>query len=205
MNNLLTPYMWINLAVLIIYIIFIISGLKNGFLYQLVAIVYNIFAIFISWFISPILASKLPIIKMDMVNEVIDISPILNTITYFVIIYIILRLIYLLIKPLLKSISKIPILGSFNKIGGVIIGIIDATIIILILSMLLNLNIINNSNEIKENTVFKYCDTVSDELIKFAADKIDFSKFENEINNFDIDDLRDQFTKWLIEKDILDE
>lgn len=197
--------MFVNIAIILIYVVFGIVAFKNGFLYQLISLVFNGLSILAAWFLGPILANLIPLVKLDGLNGAFDASPYLNSIIYMVIVFIALRIIYLLIKPLFKKVSDIPIIGGINKIGGLLIGLINATIIVVLLSLLLNTKIITNGQEVKENTLFKYTDKVTEEFLKLSVDHLNIESFKDKIENFDVEEYREQFIQWLIEQGIINE
>ena len=198
-------FMFVNIAIILIYVVFGIVAFKNGFLYQLISLVFNGLSILAAWFLGPILANLIPLVKLDGLNGAFDASPYLNSIIYMVIVFIALRIIYLLIKPLFKKVSDIPIIGGINKIGGLLIGLINATIIVVLLSLLLNTKIITNGQEVKENTLFKYTDKVTEEFLKLSVDHLNIESFKDKIENFDVEEYREQFIQWLIEQGIINE
>lgn len=181
-----------------------IIGYKKGFLFELVSLLYTAASVAISWFIAPILASSYPIIVLSNVNEeaellskLINIDAITNTIIYFVLIFLILKAIYIVIAFILKGMNKIPVIGKFNKILGGLFGIVNATIVTIMLSMLLNLPIFENGNEIKNNTLFIYVDEYSKLALNYVIDNVDLSSVKYRVDNFDINNAREDFRSWL--------
>lgn len=198
-------FMFVNIAIILIYVVFGIVAFKNGFLYQLISLIFNGLSLVAAWFLGPILAKLIPLVKMDNSNGLIDFSPYINSLIYMVIVFIALRIIYLIIKPAFKKVSDIPILGGINKIGGFLIGLINATIIVVLLSLLLNTKIISNGQEIKEKTILKYSDTITDYALKLSVEHLNIENFKNKIEDFDVDEYRQQFIEWLIEQGIINE
>ena len=99
------------------------------------------------------------------------------------------------IKRQLKN--KIPVLGKLNKLLGMLVGIINATIIVLALSMLLSLPLFKNAKDIKDKTLLRYINDYSNQAISYIAEKIILSNDLININNFDIDSYREEFSNWL--------
>lgn len=198
-------FIYIDIAIALIYIALIIIGYKKGFLYELVSLVYTGVSIVIAWFLSPVLASLYPIINyqdnvvesMQLINKLVDLNPILNTIIYFVIIFLVLKVFYFILALLIKGINKIPVIGKFNQILGIFAGILNATIIVLALSMLLSLPAIDNGNEIKNGTVFKYIDIYSKNIMSYVVENVDLNNIKQQFTNFDVDNARDAFKQWL--------
>lgn len=195
-------FTYLNLALIILYLAFIVIGYKNGLILQIVDLVYNILALFIGYFLALILASHFPIVKLDEVYMALKLNVLMDTLIYMIIVFILLKLLYLIIKPLFGFVSKIPLIGFVNDIGGALMGIVNATIVVLLFCMLLNTPLFKNGNEIKEKTYLKTINGLSYKALEYSMDHF---KFENEFKDFDIDKTRMAFDKWLEEQGVFDE
>ncbi|MBR5755451.1 MAG: CvpA family protein [Erysipelotrichaceae bacterium] len=179
-----------------------IIGYMKGFLYQIINIVYTVFCVAVAWFASPVLAELFPLISIDkidsqysLLNSFFNLDKLLNTAAYFVIVFLVLKVIYIFIALLTKSLNKIPVLGKLNKILGMIVGILNATIIVFALSMLLSLPLFKNGKEVKENTVFKYIEKYTNQAVSVIAEKIVAKS--GELKDIDVESYRRQFYDWL--------
>lgn len=195
-------FTYLNLALIILYLAFVVIGYKNGLILQIVDLVYNILALFIGYFLAPILASHFPIVKLDEVYMALKLNVLMDTLIYMIIVFILLKLLYLIIKPLFGFVSKIPLIGFINDIGGALMGIVNATIVVLLFCMLLNTPLFKNGNEVKEKTYLKTINGLSYKALEFSMDHFDFQK---EFKDFDIDKTRMAFDKWLEEQGVFDE
>lgn len=195
-------FTYLNLALIILYLAFVVIGYKNGLILQIVDLVYNILALFIGYFLAPILASHFPIVKLDEVYMALKLNVLMDTLIYMIIVFILLKLLYLIIKPLFGFVSKIPLISFVNDIGGALMGIVNATIVVLLFCMLLNTPLFKNGNEVKEKTYLKTINGLSYKALEFSMDHFDFQK---EFKDFDIDKTRMAFDKWLEEQGVFDE
>ncbi|MCI6089488.1 MAG: CvpA family protein [Erysipelotrichaceae bacterium] len=195
-------FTYLNLALIILYLAFVVIGYKNGLILQIVDLVYNILALFIGYFLAPILASHFPIVKLDEVYMALKLNVLMDTLIYMIIVFILLKLLYLIIKPMFGFVSKIPLIGFVNDIGGALMGIVNATIVVLLFCMLLNTPLFKNGNEVKEKTYLKTINGLSYKALEFSMDHFDFQK---EFKDFDIDKTRMAFDKWLEEQGVFDE
>lgn len=195
-------FTYLNLALIILYLAFVVIGYKNGLILQIVDLVYNILALFIGYFLAPILASHFPIVKLDEAYMALKLNVLMDTLIYMIIVFILLKLLYLIIKPLFGFVSKIPLIGFINYIGGALMGIVNATIVVLLFCMLLNTPLFKNGNEVKEKTYLKTINGLSYKALEFSMDHFDF---QNEFKDFDIDKTRMAFDKWLEEQGVFDE
>lgn len=184
-----------------------IIGYTKGFLYELLSILYSLISALVSWFLAPVLANVYPILNIDnlnketqILNKFIDLSTILNTLIYFVIVFLILKLLYILIAFVLKGMNRVPVIGKFNQILGVFAGIFNATLIALALSMLLTLPVFKNGDEIKNGTIFKYISEYSDRVLSYIVDNVDLDNVKRQFDSFDIDNARTEFKYWIESK-----
>ena len=75
-------FTYLNLALIILYLAFVVIGYKNGLILQIVDLVYNILALFIGYFLAPILASHFPIVKLDEVYMALKLNVLMDTLIY---------------------------------------------------------------------------------------------------------------------------
>ena len=198
-------FLYIDVAIMAIYVLFVLIGYKNGLMLQVVDLLFNILAIFFAYFISPILAAHFPIVKMDEVYTALKINVLIDVFIYCVIVYVLLRILYMFIKPLFKSVSKIPLIGFLNKLGGFLFGIVNATILMLVISLLLTTPLISNGNEVRDNTLFKYCNELSGKAVTFSLKYINFEALKDSIDDFDVDKARSDFNNWLVDKGVIND
>lgn len=197
-------FIFIDIIVAFIFLSFVIVGFKKGLLFEVFSLVYTLASIVVAWFLSPVLANLYPIIKlkdltndMQIIVEFVNLEVLLNTVAYFVISFLVLKLCYILLAVILKGINKVPFVGGFNRIFGAIIGGVNSLIIIFILSMLLSTPIIKNGDEVKQNTVFKYIDTYSSKALNYIVNNSSFEHIKDEFDDFDVKAAREQFKEWL--------
>ena len=198
-------FIGISIFIVVIYLLMIYLGYKRGLLYELVSLLYTALALFIAWFAAPVLASLFQLFdiskvsdKYALLNKVLNLNSLLNTAAYFLIIFLIMRLLYLFISLLVKGFNKIPVIGGINRIFGALLGVVNGTLIVLALSMLLSTPLIKNGKAIKENTLLKYVSYYSDQAFEYIVEKIYDSNAEFDGEGIDIDSYRQEFKEWLI-------
>ena len=197
-------YIYIDLFIALIFVVFIIIGYKKGFLLSLLSLFYSFLAVIASWFLSPVFAKMYPLVKLENLDEkaqilakLVDINNILNNAIYFVLIFLVLKLFYFVLGLILKKMNKIPVIGKFNQILGAICGILNAIIVTIVLSLLFTLPIIKNGKSVINGTVFKYVNKCSEKIIGVAIDNIDFEQLKSQIQGIDIEQARESVKDWL--------
>lgn len=199
-----SAYIYINIFVIALYVILMIFAYNKGFLYEIINMLYTLFSLALAWFVSPVLAKLFPIIQIDkideqyqMLNSLLNLDKIINTVAYFIIVFLLMKIIYLFISLLTKALNKIPVLGKVNKFLGLIIGFFNATIIVLALSMLLSLPLFKNGKEVKDKTIFKYIEQYTADAISFVTEKITLNDNAVDSEAFDVEEYRQEFSDWL--------
>ena len=92
-------FLFINVAVILIFIIFAVFSYNRGMLLQIISLGYTALSVFVAWFLAPILAVRLPIVKLETLYNLYDVNPLVNSLVYFIIIFIAMRILYLFIAP----------------------------------------------------------------------------------------------------------
>ena len=207
-----SAFIFISIFIVAIYALLIYSGYKHGFLYEIMDLLYTLFALLVAWFASPVLADLFSFIDISkiseeyrLLNQIFDLNKMINTLVYFIIIFLVMKVLYLFISNLSKGFNKLPMVGGINKIFGGLMGVLNATILVLMLSMLLATPLIKNGNEIREKTVLKYITGATDQVLNIVIDNLAETNFAGVQEDIDVDELREEFRKWLIDVGDLNE
>ena len=198
-------FLYISIFIGLIYVAMMFIGYKHGFLYELVNLLYTAASLALAYFASPVLASLFPIIDLSKtpgqyyaLNELFNLNKIINTVAYFIIVFLLLKVLYIFISLFVKSLNKIPVIGKFNQFLGLVFGVLNATLIVLALSMLLSLPLIKNGKEIRDKTILRYITKYSDQALTFLVAKAGEQNLKDTITGFDIDSYREDFKNWII-------
>lgn len=205
-------YLIIDLLVITALLFFIIKGVINGFLYELINVMFLFVAIIAAWIISPICATKFPIFDINTANELLDlivdvsnINIIVNNILWFLILILCILVIFIVIKPLLKKFCKFPILGSFNRIFGGVLGLIYGFILVLLFTVFLSLPVFQNGKQAIDNTVLKYTNPATNFVTKVILKNANISSIKDATHSFNADKARQDLYDLLVKQGILDE
>lgn len=166
----------VNSIMVLFMILVIYNSYKEGLVYCILKFITSLCSIFVLWFLAGELSPYLMIYPQAQV-PIVDmfehdlLYTLCNRLLLFILMFIIVQLILLLVKPLSNFINKIPLVGSLNKLGGMLIGLLESILVLLVISFVLTLPIIPHSNEIMENSWFKYSKIVHEYV------------YENYLNN----------------------
>lgn len=197
-------FIFISIFIVAIYIAMMIIGYNKGFLYELVNFAYTGLSLLLSWLASPVFAKKFPLIQLSklsteaaLLNKLFNLDEIINNVAYFIIIFLLLKLIYVILSIIVKAFNKIPVIGKFNQILGAVAGFFNATIITVFISLLLSLPLFANGKEIKEKTILKYVNNFSSDIFDYITKKLITNNVDQSIQGFDADNYRKQLQEFL--------
>ena len=152
------PY--VNIALLILLVVFIIAGYIRGFFVQLIDIVAYILAFFVAKRYSQALSGRFHLWpeKAVMFEGTILQDYIYDKCNYyawFVLLFLGVLLLLLILKPLIKLISEIPFIKETNKALGMVLGVISFLIWTCIAVYILSTPIFTNGQEVVDQTFLK--------------------------------------------------
>ena len=183
----------LDIILIVILVLSIFNGWRNGLVDTLIRFVLTIIVIGASWFISKPMSIFIPLPELPLEAELITfIAPFLQRAIAFMGLLIILiiakNLIYMLFKPIImKIIEFIKIVDVIDSICGAVFNVAKNLIITSIFLACLNLPIfINGSTVLQESKgatlVMGVAPKVSDQLLDFGEKIVDFTQVETWAN-----------------------
>lgn len=174
------PFM--NIGIIIIFILFIYSGYKKGFLLKVLGCLSFIVVGFLAWYIAPVVGKFIHLFPSDLTPLKDTIAEIyfydvMNRMLLFVVIFIIFIISTILLRPLFKTIGAIPILAQVNRLFGIVFGFLQAFILIFVLTIVLQTPLFANGAHIIDQSYLSSIGEVSDKILFFANDT--FSKYRS--------------------------
>lgn len=147
----------INGVIILLYILSLLRGVKEGFLLQLLSCISLLAALFIAWLFSPVLAEMFNVYPVafapgqdTLFATVIYQS--LNNVIWFVILFLLVEILLLLLRPLVKMMQELPLLKQVNEILGGIFSLVTTTIWLFIFALILTTPIFTNGQEIAQQS-----------------------------------------------------
>lgn len=144
-------YFLIQMISIIFLIGMMVFGYRKGLLMKLVSLVSFIVIIMIAKILAPYLAFIPLFPKAWLPLSSTEVGSFLfkqvNIMIWFIFIIIILKLSMLIIKPFMKMISKIPIISIVNKILGMLLGLLEAILILFIVVIICKTPLVENGEE----------------------------------------------------------
>ena len=160
------------IIICVFYILAIINGVKNGFMYILLDILGFIIAIFGAYYLTPIFSETIMLIPSSFISAEYSfqegLRTLFNNILLFFLIFMLLLFCINILKKVFIRISDLPIIGTFNKLLGGLCGIIIGTFWVILFTMVLKSPLFVNGEDFIEQTALKNISTVSDQAINMV-------------------------------------
>lgn len=131
----------------------------HGFMLMLLNLLSLVAALFLAWTLSPAIASVLPLYPRSAADYSGSIGDLiytkLNGGLWFIIIFIVIMLLSILLRPLIKLIGKVPLIKITNKILGAAFGLLLSAFWLLVFTFVLSTPLFKNGNAAIEGSWLK--------------------------------------------------
>ncbi len=196
---------FINIALIIFLILALFTGYRTGLVWQLLKLLGFLAVILLAWMLCSPLAELIKIFPAawsPFTNTILQdvMYAKLNQISWFIILLVVGWLLLLIIKPLSKVITELPLIKSVNHILGAVFALIPYAICVIILCYVIQTPLFTNGQKVVDSTLFHYADTA----VSYGKNIIGNAFAENEAvqkllydqNNLTQDDLK-AIVSWL--------
>lgn len=164
-----------NYLILIWFLITLYRGYKRGLILQVVDLVTTLVSLLTAWVLSPVFQNIYQFVETSS-NGYVSITQLIgqqtNRLIWFVILFVVIRLMLLLIKPIASFISKMPLISQVNSSIGGVFSIVMFAINMVILIALLGTPVIANGHEVIENSILKNVKQVSDPIVNVVFTEV---------------------------------
>ncbi|NMB18267.1 MAG: CvpA family protein [Erysipelothrix sp.] len=164
-------------AVLVLFLVFVIyRGYKKGMLLQLVGLISTFVSMIIAWIFSDVFMNVFHFVTYNTTgifsldNFVTENA---NRLIWFVILFLVIRLLMMVLTPIASLISKLPLIKQVNSAFGAVFSLITYLIYIVLIVLFLSTPIIKNGNQIIENTFLRTVDKHVISNLGFLEDKLE--------------------------------
>lgn len=156
--------MYINIGILVLYVFYLISGWRKGFLLQVANLVGMILSFYFAWRYSDVVSTHIHLLPKDLAPFQDTIFKeaafaFFNQIICFIALFLVFKIVFYFIEKLISSIQEIPFLKQISGLLGALVGGIVATFWILMVCVVLRLPLIKDGNAMIEQT---YLGTIYD-------------------------------------------
>lgn len=148
---------YFNIALLIFYLIFMIGSYRKGFLRSVVSLAGGLLSLFLAFRYCTVASqyfhlwpsSWTPFQDTLIQSKVYEYF---NETAWFVVIFVVLKLVFYLLEKLMAGIQSIPVLKQISGVLGAILGFCSATIWVLVVCVVLNTPLFEGGSDIISNS-----------------------------------------------------
>ncbi|CAM4227760.1 CvpA family protein [Erysipelothrix aquatica] len=166
---------YLNGVIIIWFLIDLYRGYKRGMLLQIVDVVGTFVALFAAWLLSPAFSKVITFVKLDgnglvTVNQFVGNQ--VNRLIWFVVLFVVIRILLLLVTPLASFISKMPLIKQVNSAIGGVFAVVMFGVKLMIAILLLSTPLIINGQDVVNNTWLKQVNEVGQPVLAIVDDFI---------------------------------
>jgi len=180
-------YQLITIIVLLFYLFFVIKGINEGFVSSFINLISSI----VSLIFAVIFASKyavyydfipLRISEIEYLNNSLR-GP-LNIFVWGIILFIIAKIVLLIASKIIAKIFELPFLKQMNGLLGGVLGLIQASIFIVIFTAFISLPMFKNGEDFVSQTILSKVSSTSNQLVSVLFTRyLDDITLENLVDN----------------------
>lgn len=199
---------YVNIAIIVFYIIFYYKGSNKGFLLQILSLIGTIVCFVVAWRYRVVGSKFFHLVPKEFVSKVFvlmtdELYLFIDQIAWFLLLFIVMKIILFFVEKMLGGLQKLPLIKTISGILGGIFGLVTATIWILIFCVILNTPLFSNGREFQNRTLLR---TINQTVIAaFHSTTIPtqyveaFNKLYTNVQDLDDSD-KEAVEKWLIEQ-----
>lgn len=198
--------MILNGIVGILVLILCIQGYRKGLLRSILSFVSTIACYYIAWVVSSSLSTYFPIIQLEMITSYFDntllqmtslsnsLHTLINRIIWFIIMFFVLKILCLFLDRILKQLHDIPVIHGISGLLGIVFGLTESIVWIIILAIVLETPIFTGGKEVVEHSVVSPIKEVSMNIFSSFAGPLTItdtiSNLEENITSFTDEQLQ---------------
>lgn len=195
----------LNILTIAIFILFLIRGWKRGIVRELLALAGTVLTFYFSWTFGKVLAEHISIMpaSWNPFNETAlgdTAAMFMNRVIWFLIVFILLRIIFSLIDKAIKKLHHIPVIHTVSGIAGAIMAGIEACIVCLVVCIVLCTPLFKNGANTVSSSYLGVIRDKSTELfsayVQPVSDTGTFQKFAEDISKMS-EEEKNNFSSWL--------
>ncbi|MBQ8068198.1 MAG: CvpA family protein [Solobacterium sp.] len=167
---------YINIAVVILFVIFMVRGAKRGVLMQVLSAFGTVVSFLAAWRYCTFASGYYNLWPKSIVpmNEIPGVGDTvysrLNNLIWFIVLFIVIRLVFIILEKLCSGLSGLPVLKEISGLLGGILGIVSATIWIMVICVVLNMPFFKNGKWVTDHSLIgTITNTVSKTVTEFAG------------------------------------
>ncbi len=195
----------LNITALLLAIYFIFQGFRKGLLRSLLSLVGTVVSFYLSWMLSEHIGNAFPLIKNTSTDILIqqmssEIYTFANRVIWFVIVFIVLRIVCFILDLILQTIHKIPGVHVVSSVLGMLFGLIETVVWILLLCIFIESPIFSHGSTVVEESVLgaikDFVVPISSQVFEPVVKTDAYSKIIDDIDSLSEEKIKD-IQSWL--------
>lgn len=173
--------MYFNIGVIVLYLFCLFRGAKRGFLLQIIGSIGTVASFLVAWRYCGFAGTYYDLWPKDITpfSEIPSLSDALydhlNEVAWFIVLFIVIRLLFLLLEKLCAGLSEVPVIRELSGLLGGLFGVVSATVWVLLFSTVLNLPFFVHGHDMVERTLIGTVSHGTSELVTQFAGPISAS------------------------------
>lgn len=167
----------LDIGVILVLALFAYSGYRQGFFLKVLGCFGFLVCALAAWLLSYPLSSILHLYPDHLIaTNIPQITQIfyqtLNRIVVFVVLFIVLSLAVLFLKPILAAMGKLPLIQEMNKLLGTLLGALQGLVLIMIISFIFTTPLFANGLRVIDASCLKPINAITEGLLFFSHDQL---------------------------------
>lgn len=152
------PYdyiMFVNALLILLFVVVLYRGYKEGMLLQVVNLINTFVAVVIAWLFADVFAEIYQFVHYNKTGYIsLDnfFTSNANKLIWFFVLFVVIRLLLMVLKPIASGISKMPLIKQVNSLAGGLFSIVTFVVYLVLITIFLTLPIIENGAEVIEGS-----------------------------------------------------
>ncbi|MCI9293258.1 MAG: CvpA family protein [Erysipelotrichaceae bacterium] len=168
----------INIVVIVLIGIFAYSGYKQGLILKALGCIGFVLCGFVAWILSSPFSKLLHLYPSDMTPmSGTIVEPIfydtLNRVLVFVILFLILSVFILFMKPILSFFGKLPLIKEMNILAGCVVGALQGLIAVMVMSFVFSTPLFANGSKVIEQSLLQPVDVLTKGILFLFEDHME--------------------------------
>lgn len=167
----------VNIVIVCVLCACILGGYRDGFLLKLLSILGFFVCGFLAWWASGILGGFLHLYPQSAVP--MQDTPLegllyehLNHLLLFVLLFALLQLAILILKPFTKAANHVPIVSGINRMLGAALGALQAVLLMVLAALICQLPFWKTGNEIASASLLRYGEPLLKTITFYAREPL---------------------------------
>lgn len=165
--------MIINVVIVIVMLLFLYSGYKQGFLWKLISILGFFVVGWLAWMASDPVSSILALYPKDQIplqGTIVEgvFYDSMNRLLLFAILFAVFEVILLLLKPIAKLADMIPVVSTLNRWCGLVLGGVQGILLVSVCALFLTFPFVHEGKRYVQESVLQYCQPVCTAIWKLV-------------------------------------